>query len=421
MPYLRPVLIALALLAATAGAARAAPNPEALRLTRVGAQAYEQGAVPAAVEAFEAALALEPEDASARKNLALALARQARSALGRRAGEEALALLDRALELHPFRLLYEALRARALLQAGRRGAALRQGEELVARSPQYALGWLVLAEVQERAGELPAALTSLAQVTALRPKDTALARRIKNLRRRAEAEAGFSSHGSGNFIVKYDPKVDAGLVQLAITILEDAYSRVTADLGIAPRTQAHVVLYEGAEFQRVTGAHSWVGALYQNGVLRLPIRNLKRHRATAERVLTHEFTHHVLRERTPSLPIWWHEGIAQFLEDTPDAGRRRRREIAELLGHQQSTSRLIRFGEMQKLTITSVANAGTVKLYYAQALSFVGWLVDEHGAGGLPTFLTALGSGTDLDAAATRAFGSDQAALWKDWLAALSG
>ncbi|MDA1195574.1 MAG: hypothetical protein O2894_10375, partial [Planctomycetota bacterium] len=40
-----------------AAVARGEPDPEALALTRLGAQAYEQGVWEAAAEAFEAALA----------------------------------------------------------------------------------------------------------------------------------------------------------------------------------------------------------------------------------------------------------------------------------------------------------------------------------------------------------------------------
>ncbi|MDA1196127.1 MAG: peptidase MA family metallohydrolase, partial [Planctomycetota bacterium] len=339
--------------------------------------------------------------------------------LALRDGARALGLLDRALSLHPGRLVYERLRAEALLALGRAGEALRQAEQVSERSPDYADGWFTLGQVRERSGELRAALEAFGRAATLRPADDALARRIEEVTRRADAESGFATHGSGHFAVKYDPDIDSGTVQLALELLEDAYSRVTSDLGIAPRTVAQVVLYEGGEFQRVTGAHSWVGALYQEGVLRVPLRNLERHRATAARVLTHEFTHHVLKERTPALPTWWHEGIAQFLEDAPEASRARRTDLAEMLGSQQRTSRLIRLQEMQELIITRVENAGTVKLYYAQALSFVGWLVDTYGAAGLPSFVHALAAGTGLDDAARKAFGDDQAGLWAAWIASL--
>ncbi len=412
------LLAALGLLAAPAAHGEDAPA-EAVARTRAGAQAFEQGALPAAVEAFEAALALAPDDTNARRNLALALARRARAALRAQDGDRALADLDRALELHPARLQYAMLRARALLLAGRQGEALRAAEAVVARSAAYAEGALALADIQERMGDLSAALETLERVRRLRPQDAALPRRLETLARRAQAEAGFATHGTGNFVAKYDPTGDAGEVQLALTILEDAYSEVTSDLGLSPRTPAQVVLYDGAEFQRVTGAHSWVGALYQGGVLRVPIRNLARHRSTAERVLTHEFTHHVLRERTPALPIWWHEGIAQHLETSAEEGTRRRAELRDLLRHQRKAARLLTLDEMQRIVITRVANAGTAKLYYAQAHAFVGWLADTHGAGALPTFLTTLGAGKDLDGAARRAFGGTQAELWTAWLEAL--
>ena len=202
---------------------------------------------------------------------------------------------------------------------------------------------------------------------------------------------------------------------MALTLLEDAYARVTADLALTPETSARVVLYEGAEFQRVTGAYAWVGALYNNGTLRVPMRNLQRHRSTASRVLAHEFAHHVLRERIPALPIWWHEAIAQYVEDKDGASAARRESIARRLDLQKRESRLLGLDEMRSLKIARVASGGTVQLFYSQALSFVTWLVDTYGSGALPTFLTALGTGTDIDAASKSAFGAEVATLWTRW------
>ncbi len=411
-------LAALCLLGTFVGSADAADR-ELVRLTKAGAQHLEADMLTEASTAFESVLERVPKSVAAQRNLALALSRRAARAITHKDGAAALALIDRALDLHPRRLVYETQRGRALLLAGRMGEALRQAETLVERDKLYGGAWLLLADVRERAGELREALDALGSLQVLRPRDGTLRRRVQNLTRRADAEARFLTHGSGHFIVRYPPDADAEVVRLALTILEDAYADVTADLGIAPRTQAQVVLYEGAEFQRVTGAHSWVGALYHNGVLRVPVRNLQRHRATAERVLAHEFTHHVLRERTPSLPIWWHEGIAQHVEKDASAGRRRRAEIGASFKRQKEVSRLLTLDELRRLKISTVKNAGTVNLFYAQALHFTGWLVDRFGAGALPSFLTALGTGTDIDAAAKRAFGSSVAELYTLWHASI--
>jgi tetratricopeptide (TPR) repeat protein len=413
-----PTAVALVLLL-LAGVARAGPDPVALERTQAGARAWARGDLPAAAAAFEAAHARLPADVNGRRNLALVLARQAQQALARRDGATAAALLDRALELHPARLRYEMLRGRALLLAGRGAAAVAVAGELTDRSEAYAEAWLLLADAQERAGSLDEAVDAMERACALRPRDAVLTRRLATLRTRAAAEAGFATHGSGHFVVSYDPQTDAGVVRLALTLLEDAYARVTADLGAAPRTPARVVLYPGREFQRVTSAHAWVGALYQDGVLRVPIRNLERHRGTAARVLAHEFTHHVLRERTPALPVWWHEGIAQHEERDAEAERSHVEDLDRELRAGREGGRLLSLPEIQRTVIVHVADPATVRFFYAQTEAFVGWLVDQEGDGALPALITALGSGTDVDAAVRRAFGEDTATLWQRWLDSL--
>lgn len=392
---------------------------EAVDATRRASRALEAGRVEQAIALLEAVLHAFPDAEGARKNLALALSRQTSVVLRRRDGAAALALIDRALGMHPGRLLYEKQRAQALFHAGRGGEALRLAQDLVERSPAFGGAWETLADVREREGELREALEALAVLQSLRPADASLRRRIAGLQRRADAEQAFLTHSSGHFVVRYDPNANPATVELALTLLEDAYARVTADLGLAPRTSAQVALYDGAEFRRVTGAHSWVGGLYQNGTLRLPIRNLERHRVTAARVLAHEFTHHVLRERVPALPTWWHEGIAQFVEDSGEASAERLRGVKRQMKLQKSSSKLLSLDQVRGLRITKVASTGTVRLYYAQALAFMGWLVERFGTGALPSFLTALGTRTDVDAASKQAFGSSLDALYASWIESL--
>lgn len=420
LPWLTLLCLGLALTGGTlAHTEDAAALAAARRVTAEGARHLEAGENERAVAALERALDLRPEDVAAQKNLALALARRAEVLLRKKDGEAALALLDRALELHPDRLRYEVLRGEALWRAGRLGEAVRSGQHVVARSPRSADGWALLADVHERGGDLREARDALERVLALRPGSAATKRRLADLAKRAEAQQDYLTHGSGHFQVRYSPNADPATVRLALTLLEDAYARVTADLGLAPRTPARVVLYEGAEFQRVTGAHSWVGALYANGTLRLPTRNLERHRATAARVLAHEFTHHLLRERTPSLPVWWHEGIAQLVEDDAQAGLQRRRRLDRRLGPLAESEALLTFEQMGRLSIARVADRNLVKLFYSQALSFVGWLVESYGPGALPSFLVALGTSADLDAASRDAFGASVSELFTRWQDAL--
>ncbi len=389
----------------------------ARRLTEEGAKALSQGRHERASERFTEALARVPGSENANRNLALALARRAVEALRSEDGGLALDLLDRALELHPGRVRYRVDRGHALLFLGRDGEASRLAQELTEQAPALLDAWLLRADVNERRGELAEAVEALDHALRIAPpryrRD--LEQRHVELSKRAKTEGTFLTHATGNFVAKYGPDADPGTVRLALTILEDAYSRVTADLGVAPKTPARVVLYEGGEFQEVTGAHGWVGALYVGGTLRVPIKNLERHRDVAERILSHEFTHHVLRQSAPGLPTWWHEGVAQHEEIKTASKERQFEHLTREMKRLRDADSLLTLERLQRVHVASVSDVSFVTLYYAQARSFVDWLVEVYGTGALPSFLVALGTSRDTSAACREAFGKTEAELWTAW------
>lgn len=399
-----------------------AADIEAARsLTAEGARALSEGRLERATLRFSQALERAPGSEEARRNLALAHARRGAEALRREDGGAALDHLDRALTLHPTRIRYRVDRGRALLLLGRDGEALRVAQAATEKTPGLLDAWLLLADVDERRGELADAVEALERAIALAPprRRGELEQRHVELAKRARTEAAFLTHATGNFVARYGPDADPETVRLALTILEDAYSRVTADLGTAPKTPARVVLYEGGEFQDVTGAHGWVGALYIAGTLRVPIRNLERHREVAERILSHEFTHHVLRQTAPGLPTWWHEGIAQHEELKSTSKERQFEHLTREMRRLRDAKALLTLERMRSTHVASVSDVDFVTLYYAQARSFVDYLVEQYGSGALPSFLVALGTGRDTSAACRQAFGRTEAELWEAWKASL--
>ena len=416
-----PLVLGALLLASAEARASDAARSEARSKTQTGARALSRRQWHDAIQALEAAHRLVPESRNAARNLALAWSRLAEASLARSDGEAARDAIEQALSLHPERLHYQLLQGRALLAAGRHTEALRIAESLTEQAPRYAGAWRLLADVRQRTQALPEARAALLSLIDLEtPSDQRqLKVRLAELDRRIEAEAPFQTHASGNFVVRYDPDTDPETVRLALTLLEDAYTRVTADLGLTPLTSAKVVLYQAEEFQRVTLAQPWVGALYVGGTLRVPIRNLERHREVAARILAHEFTHHVLRERTPALPVWWHEGIAQHSETEPRVDRDRRARVDAILRRAKAAKQLLTLQHLRQLQPTQLSNVAVVRRFYEQSHALVGWLVDRFGPGALPSFLTALGTTRDLDKAAETAFGSDVKTLYGQWLDAL--
>ena len=320
---------------------------------------------------------------------------------------------ERALELHPGRIRYQVGLARTHFLLGDELVALEDLERIADRAPGYAALHMLAADIHERRGDLDAALAALARAAplVLERERVAIDRRAVRLSKQAKTEAQFRTDSSGHFLIRYAADIDVATVALVRELLEDAYVHVTAELGLTPRTAARIVLYADGEFRDVTGAQSWVGALYEGGVLRVPARNLESHRDTAARILTHEFTHHVLRERTPRLPAWWHEGIAQWQEALAAGSSARQLDLARA----RDADALLSLRQMRALRPFD-QRGDVVKLFYAQSRSFVLWLVDRKGRTGVSDFLTNLGTGTDTDAAAKRGLGDSVQGLWSEWL-----
>lgn len=392
---------------------------QARALTAEAARLLEVGRPEEAAEVALEALALLPQGPQARRNAALALAAKGSAELDRQEATPALLSFERALELHPGRLAYRVGRSRALLALGGLAEAERELRQVLELDPWFVDASRLLGDLLERAGRLNEAVEVLSQVLGLGVQDAELGRRISLLARRAQAEERYQSQNTGHFEARYDPDLDPGAVTLALTLLEDAHARVTAELGLLPRTPARVILYPDDEFRALTGAHAWVGALYGAGVLRVPMRNLERHRSTAERVLAHEYTHHLLHERTPRLPVWWHEAVAQWMEHgrgAPTAASQAQAELASAL----SSGGLLTLEELRSTQILRVSDAGLARLFYTQALAFLGWLMEQRGgASRLTAFLLALGAHHDTEAAARSAWGASETELYREWSAAL--
>lgn len=395
-----------------------AQTEAAREATRRGARALERGALVEALRALESAHTARPDLANTARNLALAHARTGSLALAAGDYETAETAFERALELHPGRILYRGLLARTQLYLGEHGRALREAMALARDAPEHGDVQALLSEIHERLGQLPDALEALEAAARLRPWDRRLVVRLERLRKDAKAQSEYTTVASGNFVVRYGPDVDANAATLALELLEEAFRRVVSDLGMRPRTVAQVVLYAGASFRSVTGAHGWVGALYHKGTLRVPVRQLEKHRADAARILAHEFTHHLLREQTPRLGLFWHEGIAQYMEDLEGAPRRVQA-VNRALQPLASRGALLSWQAVRQMTVANESNSALASRYYQQALSFVGYLADTHGLGRITSYVLALADLKDADKASQRVFGVSESELFKAWQASL--
>lgn len=233
-----------------------AETPSWITINERGLTALEEGDHQRAIELFERCREGVPEEDTYARNLAEALARKATALWegnteGARA--EALALLERAVELAPER---EGLGE--LLERRRTSA---QAEEGFFRQ---------LTEHFELSYDLN------------RPE---LRREIDALGR---------------------------LLEAAYLEFGESFGFWPVERG---RPAIRVVLYTRADFDAVTGIGDWAGGVY-DGTIRVPVADLAREMPRLARVLRHELLHAYVQEAGGSdVPGWLNEGLAQWLEE----------------------------------------------------------------------------------------------------------
>src|SRR5205807_4419566 len=122
-----------------------------------------------------------------------------------------------------------------------------------------------------------------------------------------------------HFTVSFEGPEQGELATKALDALERAYWRVGDTLSAYPTAAVPVVLYSNEQFRDITRSPSWAAGAY-DGTIRVPMRGALEKKEELDRVLSHEFTHALIRTlASRGVPAWLNEGLATALE-TGDLG-----------------------------------------------------------------------------------------------------
>lgn len=344
------VCVLFSVLYGVASNAQTAEQNTARRHIRAGMEQIKSGNYQAAQGAFEEALRYNDADGTAHLGLGIAL----------------------------FQLRDDAHAEREL----NRAAELNPGE---------ATAYQFLGELYYRKDDLEAAASYWEKAVALNPNNTAVRARLDRIKREHKTEKDFNRDVTSHFLIKYEgrEKIEAG--RIVLRILEDAYGEIGRALSFYPDHEIQVILYSGQQFQEVTDAPGWSGAVF-DGKIRLPIGGIEQETPGLRRVLYHEYAHAAVRAITPRCPTWLNEGLAQYLE-----GR-------ELTSHQQSALRKIaEAGTLPRLAHLEGSfmglGAGQAGYAYLFSLSSVRHMIDTYGMYRVKSLLQELATGADTNKA----------------------
>ncbi len=194
--------------------------------------------------------------------------------------------------------------------------------------------------------------------------------------------------------------------------LEDA--RVTAQrlLGVARDKPVDVILYSREEFRLHHGpqAARAVAGFYAEDAIRMnDSAEINDHNRS---VLVHEYVHAVMDElghfNQRSLPVWMHEGLAEYIEWRSAGSEGPPKPFATALQQLALQDQLPKLAELSNGPLIATRNPG---LAYALAAVAVRLLVERRGMSEVIQLIEDCGKGTSFEQALERRFGTSVARL----------
>lgn len=160
---------------------------------------------------------------------------------------------------------------------------------------------------------IPDAVTEWKRAQQLSP-DPEVAKALEKAERDARAESDFREGQTNHFVLRYSGAAAPALASDILRVLEIHFQQISAVLNYTPPEPVGVILYTGQQFEDITRAPSWAGAI-NDGRIRVPVQGLTSVTDDLSRVLRHELTHSFLQQKTRGrCPAWLQEGIAQWME-----------------------------------------------------------------------------------------------------------
>jgi len=337
-----------------------------------------------------------PREASTRDLLEAVLLSSAQRQLERHQMTEAVASLRQAAAVQPTEVrswiglmkIYRALGDWAASEA-----AAREALSVSARHPEAMLGLGLALYHQDRNREAVEQLKAALEVQ----DDTEARNVLERIQKGLGDEAGMREQHLAHFNVRYDGEAHDEVGRGILRILEQHYATLVQSLDYEPQTTIPVILLSREQYYGAAGAPAWSGGNFDttDGRIRVPIGGLTSHLTPGlESVLIHELTHAFISDRTHNVATQdIQEGLAQYMQ-----GQR----VSSMLA-------------AEEVTALADGRIGGVAGVYLNALSFVEFLIDTRGLGGMNDLLKNMGETGNVDEAFRRVYGQDYRATGKIW------
>jgi tetratricopeptide (TPR) repeat protein len=318
-----------------------------------------------------------------------------------------------------------AAQGEVLLERWQAEAARQWATQQLASEPQHPIWRFLLGQALFYLGHYPEALDAFDHAIKLLPHPRFLAYR-EFVAQTLQSTAGLQPVETAHFRIYLDPERDAALVPYVEEVLERSYTRLGAIFELLPTEKIRVEIFPtpalfypasslSARDIEVSGA---IGICKFNKIMLLSPRNLARGYRWTD-ALSHEYIHYLLVYLSGNrAPIWLHEGIAKYFEDTwrlPQPAWLSRR-TESLLAHALKHNSFVGFKNMEP-SLVKLDTTYQVQLAYAEAASAIDFIMQRAGSQGLARMLRELRQADEDGAteAMARMLGLEFAQFQEQW------
>ena len=278
--------------------------------------------------------------------------------------------------------------------------------------PGNTAAYRILGEISYYSQRLEEARRYWEKVLKYSPGETQIRQRLEQLKRELSVEDNLSFSSLANFDIRYhagSPDYDISDIQ---GFLLDAYQDIGYDFNYYPRRPIVVILYPEEEFEKLKDTPRWLGGLY-DGKIRLPVRTGQLAPVDFNKILWHEYTHAIIHDIAGNnCPVWLHEGLAQYQES----------KIGSIdlqpLDRALAGNNIFSLAELNK-SFGFGLPAGQVRRAYAQAYSFVDFLIRRYGFWRISLILEKLKEDANWINVVENEFVRALADLEKEWIESL--
>jgi tetratricopeptide (TPR) repeat protein len=374
---------------------------DAARMNALGVDSYERKEWATAVSHFDAALRLEPENTTVRRNLTNSLQAHASDLAENGDYKNAIYKLRQAIQNDPENAMPLMQIGAYYLHEGDVREAIFRLEEAVELLPNDVDAHYLLGEAYYRDNDVSSAIEQWNWVERVDPDRPGLAERLEIARRDHKVEANYNDKSSAHFNVTYSREAEGRLVRDVVSILESAYRDVGKALQSFPPTPVQVSLYTSEGFMETTLMKDHIGAVFDGTKIRCPVIGPDGKPLAAEemrRRLHHEYVHVVVRHvARDGVPWWFNEGVAEALTlelTEPERAFLRKAAADDALFSLQDLTE----GQLDRL------GKDELILAYKQSHATVSFLKERYGTRRLAHYLREVGEGTDAATALRRVF-----------------